>query len=239
MRKNLASIKAFGTDGEVALSNALAHEFSGAIHLLCFNHMRRNLKEELRSLAIPIEVQSEILSDIFGKRIDSMYLTGLVDSKSKENFENSLAAIVQKWKLHDLDEISGPVTRFCDWFYAHKEAMMKEHMISPVREKAGLRTPPKTFFTNASESINNVIKVKVDYKKNELPVLVQKLQELVAEQQREAEKAVVGCGKYELVVENMKVSQSKWYSMSRPVRRGGSRGFGRTPFFGWVYILSM
>ena len=25
----------------------------------------------------------------------------------------------------------------------------------------------------------------------------------------------------------------------RPVRRGGSRGFGRTPFFGWVYILSV
>ena len=108
--------------------------------------MRRNLKEELRSLAIPTEVQSEILSDIFGKRIDSMHLTGLVDSKSKEDFETSLANIVQKWKLHDLDETSDPVTRFCDWFYAHKEAMMKEHMIFTVREKAGLGTPPEAFF---------------------------------------------------------------------------------------------
>ena len=27
--------------------------------------------------------------------------------------------------------------------------------------------------------------------------------------------------------------------LTRPVRRGGSRGFGRTPFFGWVYALSM
>ena len=51
MNKNLAKIQAFGTDGEVALSNAFAHEFKGAVHLLCFNHVRRNLKEELHSLA--------------------------------------------------------------------------------------------------------------------------------------------------------------------------------------------
>jgi hypothetical protein len=72
MNKNLAIILAFGTDGEVAVSNALAHEFKGAIHLLCFNHVRRNLKEELHSLAIPMEVKSVILSDIIviSKRID-------------------------------------------------------------------------------------------------------------------------------------------------------------------------
>ena len=81
-----------------------------------------------------------------------MYLTGLVDLKSKEDFETSFANVVHKWKLHDLVEISGPVTRLCDWFYPHKEAMMKEHMISPV----------SPVFTNASESINNVINVKVD-----------------------------------------------------------------------------
>ena len=115
INKNLAKIQAFGTDGEVALSNAFAHGFKGAVHLLCFNHVRHNLKEELHSLGISSEVRSEILSDIFGKRIDAMHLTGLVDSKSEQEFETSLATLVQKWKLHDLDETSGPVTRFCDW----------------------------------------------------------------------------------------------------------------------------
>jgi hypothetical protein len=49
------------------------------------------------------------------------------------------------------------LARFCDWFYTHKTAMLKEHMISPVRERAGLGSPPEAFHTNASESINNVI----------------------------------------------------------------------------------
>ena len=56
INKNLAKIQAFGTDGEVALSNAFAHGFKGAVHLLCFNHVRRNLKEELHSLGISSEV---------------------------------------------------------------------------------------------------------------------------------------------------------------------------------------
>ena len=42
-----------------------------------------------------------------------MHLTGLVDSKSEQEFETSLATPVQKWKFHDLDVTSGPVTRFC------------------------------------------------------------------------------------------------------------------------------
>lgn len=44
------------------------------------------------------------------------------------------------------------------------------------------------------------------------------LQELVAEQQREAEKAIVGCGKYTLFAEKLEVSQSKWYSLSSKQR---------------------
>ena len=127
MNKALANICAFGTDGEVALSNVLAHELKSAIHLLCFNHIRPNLKEELHSLAISTEVQSEILSDIFGKRIDSMHLTGLVDCRTEEDFEISLTTLIQKWKLHDLHEVSGPVTKFCAWFHSHKAKLFIDH----------------------------------------------------------------------------------------------------------------
>ena len=53
-------------------------------------------------------------------------------------------------------------------------------------------TPPEHFYTNSSECINHVIKAKVDYKNNELPQFIDKLQELTTEQQQEVEKAVVG-----------------------------------------------
>lgn len=157
-----------------------------------------------------------------------MQLTGLVDSKTEDDFETSITALFQKWKLHDLDEVAGPVTKFCSWFHSHKAKLFKDHMILPIREKAGLGSPPDAFYTNASESINNVIKVKVNYQKNELPLLVQKLQELVAEQQREAEKAVVGCGKYELCEDKLKVPQSRWYGMSQEQRGQRLKYFNTT-----------
>ena len=69
-------------------------------------------------------------------------------------------------------------------------------MIRPIREKAGLGVPPVAFTTNASESINAMLKKRVDYKRNELPVFLEKVRELLQEQDNEIEKAVISRGKY-------------------------------------------
>ena len=45
-------------------------------------------------------------------------------------------------------------------------------MLSPVREEAGLGSPPEPFYTNSSKCINNVLKVKVDYERTELSLFV-------------------------------------------------------------------
>jgi len=79
LNKNLEGLRVFGTDGEKALIDAFLHEFKFAVHLTCFNHVRRNIKEELQKLLIPDELKSEILNDIFGRQIGSTMLTGLVD----------------------------------------------------------------------------------------------------------------------------------------------------------------
>lgn len=56
-------------------------------------------------------------------------------------------------------------------------------MLLPVRERAGLGSPPEPFYNNSSECINNALKVKMDYKmdykRNELAKFVEKLHELV------------------------------------------------------------
>ena len=65
--RNLEGLLAFGTDGETPLIDTFSHAFKGAVHVICFNHVRRNIKEKLHKLQIPEEVQSEILNDIFGK----------------------------------------------------------------------------------------------------------------------------------------------------------------------------
>lgn len=223
LNKNLKGLCAFGADGEAALTDAFCHEFPEATRLTCFNHVRRNIKDEMHKLAIPEELQSEVLNDIFGKRVGSTLLTGLVDSQSVTAFENKLAHLMKKWLFYDHDEEEegnlGSFTQFCSWFGIYKKEIIRDTMLLPVCEQAGLGSPPDPFYNNASECINNVIKVKVDYKKNELPVFISKVLDLIEEQQQEAEKAVLGNGKYVLRCSSLEVPQQKWYTMSREMRK--------------------
>ena len=93
-------------------------------------------------------------------------------------------------------------------------------MLRSVREEAGLGCPPDAFYTNASECINNVIKVKVKYKRSELPKFISKFHELCEEQEQEVERAVIQRGKYHLRSEyqHMTVSESKWFKMTKEQR---------------------
>ena len=43
----LQSLRAFGTDGEKALSDAMKYAFPHAIHLMCFRHCRSNITAKL------------------------------------------------------------------------------------------------------------------------------------------------------------------------------------------------
>ena len=73
---------------------------------------------------------------------------------------------------------------FFDWFVQHKVEMITSGMLQPMREDAGLGFPPASFTTNACESLNAMLKRKVNYKKNELPAFVDHLKSLIDEQER-------------------------------------------------------
>ena len=48
-------------------------------------------------------------------------------------------------------------------------------MITPVRQRAGLRTPPDPFYTNPSESVNPELKRVVDRRPCDLSVFIEKM----------------------------------------------------------------
>lgn len=87
-------------------------------------------------------------------------------------FEEKLEMLVDKWKLHDVDSNQRKFGDLCSWFRAHKEDVICDIMLLPIREETGLESPPEALYTNSSECINNVLKVKVDYKRTELSVLI-------------------------------------------------------------------
>ena len=141
---------------------------------------------------------------------------GLVDCMDVGMFDEKLELVQAKWKQHSTHHNN--IEIFCLWLSRNKAETIRSSMLRPVREDAGLGSPPQAFYTNASESVNNVIKRKVDYKRNDLPHFIQKLKELAQEQDREVERAIIRRGKYcfSRKYEHLQIEESKWCSrMSR------------------------
>ena len=81
-------------------------------------------------------------------------------------------------------------------------------------------SPPKIFTTNASESINAVLKQKVNFKESEWPEFNDKVKMLVKQQREEVIRALSCRGQYRLLPEysHLGVSVSEWTKM-RPEQR--------------------
>ena len=200
--------------------DAFSHEFRFAIHLYCFNHVRNNLKRELQVRKFPESAVNDIIEQILGKNIGCTYCEGLVDAESETVFYQKLEDF-KGYVENKESENRGCQTGFYDWFCNNKVDTVILGMLRPVREEAGLGIPPPAFTTNASESINAMIKKKVDYKKNEFPAFMNHLKQIIDEQDRELERAVIGRGKYEFVEEYkfLEIKEMNLFKMTREQRK--------------------
>ena len=205
-------MKCFGTDGEVALIDAFQHECPRSLHLICSIHVRKNTKAKLQDLGIPEQFRTLIMDDIFGKKLGAHYNEGLVDATSEMMYDKVFLSLTRKWR--EFETSITTLNKFIEWFRSYKSSIVKKSMLRPVREKAGLGRPPSPFMTNASESINALLKKKVNYKRNELPEFLEKVRELIREQDSEIEKAVINRGKYMINPEFKKFSKTEkeWFT---------------------------
>ena len=218
--KKLRNLSAFGTDGQEALIDAFSHCFPNAVQLRCFIHFKRNVSEKLKEYGIPTSVAEEFLCDIFGKHSGSMYNEGLVDCTSDKDFGERLEKCRAVWNAREAPyaPTSGP--RFFNYFLRYKSDSVCHTMRADLRESVGLGCPPKIFTTNASESINAMMKRKVNYKECEWPQSNEEVKELVKQQREEIIRALSGRGQYRLIEQfsHYSISPSKWAKM-RPEQR--------------------
>ena len=156
LRRELQSVRAFGTDGETALADAFAHVFSSAVRLTCFTHVQRNIKDNLHARHFPQVCAKQILDDVFGSLTGDVFSEGLVDCHSEDEVQRQLRALESRWMTI---ERSDPRIQpgFFSWFCNHKVGIITSTMLRPVREQAGLGCPPGSFTTNASETVNSML----------------------------------------------------------------------------------
>ena len=138
-----------------------------------------------------MDLSQKILDNIF---CDGMLIEGIVDA-SERDFDAKIQSLVQLWRSHAVPS-GAKVDRFIDYFVDKKARIIRETMIPSVRDGRRLGCPPDIFATNASESMNAVLKRKVDYKRNQLLEFVDILKEVIDDQQSDLERAIIGRGKY-------------------------------------------
>ena len=95
-RAGTSAVLVYGTDGEDNMAKAFSYVYSNAKHLRCDIHMKDNVKQKLTQLGITGDVASEIISDVFGKKIDGGKDGGLVDCSSSEEFDSALTSAIEK-----------------------------------------------------------------------------------------------------------------------------------------------
>ena len=206
-RPQLSSLIAFGTDGELALENALTASFPRAQHVRCFLHFRRNIEKKLREFHVPQHVSVEIVKDIMG--CPTQLEHGLVDADSEMKMNGLLSRFESRWNELEKPYNSPPL--FYSWFMKYCRDNVAKHMLQDVRIKAGLGSPPTPYYTNEVESKNKVLKESVQYKSSQLPDFIDKMKALMHEQQLEIERAVIGSGEYRLKdqYKNLAVNSSR------------------------------
>ena len=160
----LANVLAFGTDGEEAVVKAFKQQFSFAIHLRCFRHMKQ-------------DIQRKLSVDIFGQKDGPTFFEGLVDVNSEAEFDEKLCFLERKWEKMEYQrgkKLENKIS-FHAWFTKYHAEEIKSTMIQSVREAAGLGDPPSEFCTNDSEAINSTLKQFLSFKKSDWPIFNEKV----------------------------------------------------------------
>ena len=132
------------------------------------------------------------IADIFGKGIGSTCEEGLIDSNNKDDWMISIVFFSERCKAV---WVSREELYHC--------AGVMHHMLKGLQILVGLGNPPAIFTTNlnelnSNESINVVVKQKINFKQTKWPEFNHKLKELVNRQREECIRALSGRGKYKL-----------------------------------------
>ena len=115
------ALRAYGTDGEQALSSAAADAFPFAIHLRCANHLKDNITTHLQKELLPQSVIKEILSDIFGSSNEK----GLIHSLNSD-FDEKLKILQTRWDALEKEYKTTPVV--FRWFKLHIAPIIRENV---------------------------------------------------------------------------------------------------------------
>ena len=216
--KGFDSLQAFGTDGEINLVNAFLCELPTSVHLRCKIHLADNIESKLSKLSFGKKERQMILSSIFGRRSGDTREKGLADAVSADEFDQMLEDVKFDWCEVESTQHKGE-PKFHSWFKQHLGQTMKENVIAPIRQIAGLGSPPEFYTQNVAECCNSMVKGDAG-QKMEWSDFCLSVKDTADQQEREVKKAVHQMGEYRLAPDfkHLEVRLDKWVNMTAPQR---------------------
>ena len=229
-KNDLKSILFIGSDRDKALVNGMAKHFHIATNLFCKKHLEDDIIRKFASLKhITSQVKQTILIDIFGS--DAKQVKGLIDCENEATFDNLCLEYYRKWDRLESSCRENIDPKFSTYFQRHIEKDMRNGMLLGKRRQAGLHDD--FFYNNPNESVNFRFKNKLRQEKSlketsgkpakkcTLSDAVDIYKGMLEEYNRNAERAILGIGPYELAPELTKfyVPPNRWSQFSEDVRR--------------------
>ena len=89
------------------------------------------MKERCNEFNVPPNVSQKILDDIFGAKLGSVLVEGLVDASDDTDFQNKLDDVVLSWQ-HMSVPSSCNLRAFIDWFLANKSHVIRDNILRPI-----------------------------------------------------------------------------------------------------------
>ena len=215
---SVSQLKAYGTDGELALSNAFKQEFPEADHHLCYIHLKRNMESKLTKLGIHGKDQFSFVHDVIGGKVEGTCFHGIVDCEDGNEFYAKLCSLEHIWNDQE-KAITKREPVFYQWFVRNHADSIEASMLKPVRQRAGLED--SLFTTNDNEGINNLLKLTTGHTKLSLVELIEKVHQIVNQQDTLIEGAIIGQGDVKLTkpYAHLAVSPDSWRKMNPSARR--------------------
>ena len=155
---------------------------------------------------------------------------GLVDAEDEDTLMAQFSSLEEVWNNRETAATNAKL-QFYHWFSLHCYDVVKVSMLRQRRELAGLGSPPSPYYTNGVESINNLLKICMGFKKQDLATFVTKLKDLVDTQFSEEDRAVAGVGEYMIDSKYPKFhfTAAVWCSMSTDQRQKVMKRFRSVP----------
>ena len=158
---------------------------------------------------------------MFRKHIGGRNEERLVDSTSVADFHTLLQNCEKAWNARELSYQRPGQASFFEYFVATYSSVFENTMLRNIHTVDGLGFPPDIFTINSSETVNAVIKKRLNYKESEWPEFNEAMKQLALGQRDEVICALLGRGQYRLDSEyaHLIASPQQWIKMKSEQRK--------------------